>query len=249
MPSPTQYKAFTRPIPVRPFKQQRAFGSFMHSACIPIAGSSTIDKASAPTTPLDNSLSLTMQSHPTWPQITLELRRWLWQAPHFKTRIIWDNPPRRHIGCCFWAPFVLPWHWSRQFFLSVCFQKLNAFKKIGNSGVLKRNLTFFVSTLFSIVGSLLILIGASIWTVLIRRTEAVNNLLIGLPPISVGIVVSSGSGLALTWAAFACMVVSIVPYMIRYGLSTLPRLSKLRPSTAVVPTVDEFNTDAGSSRM
>ncbi|KAF8225792.1 hypothetical protein L208DRAFT_1367821 [Tricholoma matsutake] len=82
------------------------------------------------------------------------------------------------------------------------------------TGVLKRNLTFFVSTLFSIVGSLLILIGASIWTVLIRRTEAVNNLLIGLPPISVGIVVSSGSGLALTWAAFACMVVSIVPYMI-----------------------------------
>ena len=91
-------------------------------------------------------------------------------------------------------------------------------KHCGYSGILKNSLTFFVSTLFSIGGSLLILVGASIWTVLIKRTDTVNNVLIGLPPIPVGIVVSAGSGLFLAWAAFACMVVSIVPYMIRYVL-------------------------------
>jgi hypothetical protein len=31
-----------------------------------------------------------------------------------------------------------------------------------------------------------------------------------------GITVSVGPGLYLTWAAFACLAVSIVPYMLRY---------------------------------
>ena len=87
-----------------------------------------------------------------------------------------------------------------------------------SSGILKNHLTFFVSTIFSILGSLFLLIGASIWTVLINKTAAVNDVLIGQPPVPVGIVVTVGSGLFLIWAAFACMVVSVVPYLIRCAL-------------------------------
>ena len=95
--------------------------------------------------------------------------------------------------------------------------------------------------MFSIAGSILILIGASIWTVLIKRTEAINNLLIGLPPVSVEIVVSSGSGLFLTWAAFACMVVSVVPYMIRCVNSQIDEAMHAKTYAAAVPTEDKIN--------
>lgn len=84
------------------------------------------------------------------------------------------------------------------------------------TGILKNNLTFFVSTIFSISGSLLLVIGASIWTVMIKKSEDINDILIGTPsnPVQIGIVLSAGSGLYLTWAAFVCLVVSVVPYMI-----------------------------------
>lgn len=78
-------------------------------------------------------------------------------------------------------------------------------------------MTFLVSTLFAIAGSLLLLIGASIWTVIIQRSANINDLLVhsGNQSAPLGIVVSVGPGLFLTWAAFACLVVSVVPYMIR----------------------------------
>ncbi|GLB36498.1 putative SUR7/PalI family protein [Lyophyllum shimeji] len=84
------------------------------------------------------------------------------------------------------------------------------------TGILKNNLTFFVSTLFSIAGSLLLLIGVSIWTVMIKKSEGVNDITVGTQsnPWPLGIVVSTGSGLYMTWAAFVCLVVSVVPYMI-----------------------------------
>lgn len=89
-------------------------------------------------------------------------------------------------------------------------------------GIAKHNMTFLVSTLFAIAGSLLLLIGASIWTVIIQRSAGINDLLVrsgnGNQTMPLGIIVSVGPGLFLTWAAFACLVVSVVPYMIRYDI-------------------------------
>lgn len=82
------------------------------------------------------------------------------------------------------------------------------------TGIAKNHFTFFVSTIFAIAGSLLLLIGASIWTVLIKKSESVNHLLIPGTQIPSGISVSVGPGLFLTWAAFVALVVSIIPYMI-----------------------------------
>ncbi|RDB29574.1 hypothetical protein Hypma_015162 [Hypsizygus marmoreus] len=83
------------------------------------------------------------------------------------------------------------------------------------TGILKNSLTFFVSTIFSVAGSILLLIGASIWTVMVKKCESVSDILIDVPSSPpIGITVSVGSGLYLTWAAFVCLVVSVVPYMI-----------------------------------
>ncbi|KAF7306571.1 hypothetical protein MIND_00448400 [Mycena indigotica] len=84
------------------------------------------------------------------------------------------------------------------------------------TGVAKYSFTFFISTGFSVLGSVFILIGASIWTTLIKRAETVNSIMIGNAsnPVSVGIQVSSGPALFLMWASFASLFVSVVPYMI-----------------------------------
>jgi hypothetical protein len=208
-------------MPVHLSKQRRDFGNSMNLASTPIVDTSTTHKGYAPTTLLDGSSSLMKQSRLTWLQITRESQKLFYWAPHSKTHTIWGKPPRPHIGCCFWAPYVPSWRWSGQIFFSKLplFHRKPNYYYFGNSGILKNSLTFFVSTFFSIAGTVLILIGASIWTVIIKRTEDVNALLIGQPPVPVGIVVSAGSALFLTWAAFACMVVSVVPYMIRYVLA------------------------------
>jgi uncharacterized BrkB/YihY/UPF0761 family membrane protein len=86
-------------------------------------------------------------------------------------------------------------------------------------------MTFLVSTLFAIAGSLLLLIGASIWTVIIQRSANINDLPVhshsGDQSVPLGIVVSLGPGLLLTWAAFACLVASVIPYMIRCVIDLL----------------------------
>ncbi|KAJ7275435.1 actin cortical patch SUR7/pH-response regulator pali [Mycena haematopus] len=83
------------------------------------------------------------------------------------------------------------------------------------TGVVKFSSTFFLSTFASIIGSLFLLIGATIWTVMIKKTQAVNSFTLpATPPIPVGIVVSIGKGLFLIWAAFVLLLVSVVPYMI-----------------------------------
>jgi hypothetical protein len=83
-------------------------------------------------------------------------------------------------------------------------------------GILKNGFTFFVSTIFAIIGSLLLLIGAAIWTVLIKKTAAINHFYIDPNNVPLGIVVTTGQGLYLIWAAFVLLLVSVVPYMIRY---------------------------------
>lgn len=83
-------------------------------------------------------------------------------------------------------------------------------------GIPKRSYTFFMSTVFAILSSILLLIGAAIWTVMIKKSESVNGFFIGTQSnhSPIGIVVSLGPGVLMIWAAFACMVASIIPYMI-----------------------------------
>jgi hypothetical protein len=86
-----------------------------------------------------------------------------------------------------------------------------------HSGVAKSAFTFFASTTFSIIGSLFILIGASIWTVMIKKTQSINTAIIAntVPPVTAGIEVTIGTGLYMIWAAFVTLAVSVIPYMVR----------------------------------
>jgi hypothetical protein len=86
------------------------------------------------------------------------------------------------------------------------------------SGVLKHTVAFLISSTLSVLGSFLLLVGAALWTVIIKKTEAVNSITVSHDGsiVPMGITVSVGPGLYLTWAAFACLAVSIVPYMLRY---------------------------------
>jgi len=83
-------------------------------------------------------------------------------------------------------------------------------------GLWRRNFTFFAATVLSIAGSINLLVGASIWTVMINKSASVNRLIVGQEgnPSPVGIEVTAGNALYLTWAAFACLTISTVPYMI-----------------------------------
>lgn len=85
------------------------------------------------------------------------------------------------------------------------------------SGIFKHTLAFLLSTLAAIIGSVTLLIGATIWTVIIKKVQSINDELIGTSAVQVplGINVSTGDALFLLWAAFACLIVSILPYMIR----------------------------------
>ncbi|KIJ68686.1 hypothetical protein HYDPIDRAFT_37127 [Hydnomerulius pinastri MD-312] len=81
------------------------------------------------------------------------------------------------------------------------------------TGVLRKTFLFFLSATLSVVAALFVLVGAAIWTAIIKKAETVNSMTLAQGIIS-GIEVSYGSGIYLTWAAFACLAASIVPYMI-----------------------------------
>jgi len=84
------------------------------------------------------------------------------------------------------------------------------------AGLLKHPLAFVSSTAFAAFGSLMLLIGAAIWTVVANKAGDINGLLVGTSddPVPLGITVSTGNGLYLLWASFACLLVSVLPYMI-----------------------------------
>lgn len=69
-----------------------------------------------------------------------------------------------------------------------------------------------MSGLLSVVSTVLLLAAASMWTILVNKSESVNSLTIGSQNVPVGIIVSSGTGLSLVWASFVCSVVSIIPH-------------------------------------
>jgi len=75
--------------------------------------------------------------------------------------------------------------------------------------------TKILCTVFSSAGSLWLLIGSSIWTVLVGKLQVINNDLLRSASADIhgnlGIIVSEGPGLYLSWAAFVFMFLSIFP--------------------------------------
>ena len=71
----------------------------------------------------------------------------------------------------------------------------------------------------AILGAFLLLVGAAIWTAIIKKAESINILVVTTPlrpdPTSLGIQMSAGPGLTLLWVAVALMVASVGPYMAR----------------------------------
>ncbi|KDQ20393.1 hypothetical protein BOTBODRAFT_26399 [Botryobasidium botryosum FD-172 SS1] len=88
------------------------------------------------------------------------------------------------------------------------------------TGVIKNTWTFGTAAFFSIIATLCILIGASIFTAIISKTSAINTY--KLPPTAsspgapLGILVSTGKGVYMLWAAFALMLISIFPYTVSW---------------------------------
>lgn len=63
----------------------------------------------------------------------------------------------------------------------------------------------------------MLLIGATIWTVIIKKAESINGFMVGnaSDPAPLGITVSMGNAVYLAWAGFVTLLASILPYMIR----------------------------------
>jgi hypothetical protein len=108
--------------------------------------------------------------------------------------------------CCSGPTYVRIFRLFRFLFSTILFDR----------GIAKNhNLTFLVSVLFSIGGSVLLLIGASLWTVMIKKSQAINTAVNPLNQVKIGITVSEGNGLFILWAAFVCLFVSVIPYVLR----------------------------------
>lgn len=111
--------------------------------------------------------------------------------------------------------YLPPWHCSRKVHLD----SHAPHSRPAYSGVLRKALPFVISTASSIIAAISILIGAAIWTSIVKKCEGINTL--DLVPLNGGVVsgmiVSYGNGIYLTWAAFACLAAATVPYMVRYG--------------------------------
>jgi len=84
------------------------------------------------------------------------------------------------------------------------------------TGPVKHHLTFMASSFFSIIGTMFLLIGASIWTSVISKAQDINKavIILGTGDVPLGIVVSSGSTLWLFWAGFVLLAISTVPYTV-----------------------------------
>ncbi|KAG1783624.1 hypothetical protein EV702DRAFT_1054667 [Suillus placidus] len=84
------------------------------------------------------------------------------------------------------------------------------------TGVARRALLFFISTASSIIAALFILIGAAIWTSIVKKCEGINT--VEISPLNGGVlsgfIMSYGNGIYITWAAFACLAAATVPYMV-----------------------------------
>jgi hypothetical protein len=86
-------------------------------------------------------------------------------------------------------------------------------------GILRYTYTFLLSTLLAIIGAIMLLIAAAMWTAMVNLSKDINSFIVAGPSgLPLGLVVSTGPGVYLLWASFACLLASIGPYMIRYAI-------------------------------
>jgi hypothetical protein len=80
--------------------------------------------------------------------------------------------------------------------------------------------TFLTAAISSFIAALTLLIGASIWSASIHKSQAINAVPLKFPnsnaQVAIGISVSAGNGLYLAWAAFALMFCSVFPYVMKW---------------------------------
>jgi len=202
-------------MPVPPSRLGRVYDNSMNLVCIPIALMSMQSLAFAATIPLDIHTRPTTSSRPICLRTIPSYQLHLFQTTLSVIQIFLAMLPRQPPGWSYLVPLPLPWPYCCKFYY---FQRLICIDGVV-SGVAKHGLAFIISTISSIIASLFLLIGASIWAVVIHRSQAVNNVLLKLPSsptqVAIGITVSSGSGLYLAWAAFVLMFFSVIPYMFR----------------------------------
>jgi hypothetical protein len=87
------------------------------------------------------------------------------------------------------------------------------------SGMCARAFAFFLSTSCAILAAMLLLMSAAIWTAMVHMSKGVNGFVIqSQSSAPLGILVYSGPGIGILWAAFICMFASIVPYLIRLDI-------------------------------
>ncbi|KAI9572707.1 actin cortical patch SUR7/pH-response regulator pali [Boletus coccyginus] len=81
------------------------------------------------------------------------------------------------------------------------------------TGAFRRTVLFLFSTTMSVLSALFILIAAAIWTAIVQKAQSVNTMQLAQGILS-GIEISYGSGIYLSWAAFACLFAATIPSMI-----------------------------------
>ncbi|KAL7420752.1 hypothetical protein Q5752_004704 [Cryptotrichosporon argae] len=80
-------------------------------------------------------------------------------------------------------------------------------------GVVKHRLAFFAAAASSGISALFLLIGAAIWTSIIAKDAWLKQVKVEYG-YALGIYITAGGSLYLTWVAFALVTLSIAPYVI-----------------------------------
>ncbi|KAI0095264.1 Glucanosyltransferase-domain-containing protein [Irpex rosettiformis] len=120
------------------------------------------------------------------------------------------------------------------------------------TGLIKHALGFLLSTVFSLLATVLLLIGAVIWTVIVKKAQDINGWIVPLPSgveVPLGISVSLGNGLLLAWAAFACIAASLIPYMIRWIAAAAFFASGVQAAVQKVTRQGKYLYNADGSRF
>lgn len=100
------------------------------------------------------------------------------------------------------------------------------------SGIPRSTLTYVLASIFASLATVLLLVGAALWSALIHQIRGINainvhiiftrcflelmsyaQVISGAP---LGVSVTFGSALWLLWAAFIILFLSLLPYVVRY---------------------------------
>lgn len=198
-------------MPPRLLDKGLGLGNSTSSVCTLTAPMSIVQLDNARATPLLPDSSHLPSSHPICSSITHNSRRTFSPIPLSSIPHIWGPILMLHTTSCCLARYSPLCPCSRKY--GSVLQTTPLFKSF-NSGLLRRTVLFLVSTTMSILSALFILIGAAIWTAIVKNVESINTMQVARGILS-GINVSYGNGVYLSWAAFACLFVATIPSMIR----------------------------------